>query len=207
MNKLLNSIEDLKRTRIKGIIDNRIREFEQLGKKPSGELFLELCFCLLTANFNAERSIWIQSELGKGFLTLPEKILARMLKRLGHRYPNKRARYIVEARKHEPFLNNLGSFSNEVELRDWLAKNIKGLGYKEASHFIRNIGYKNIAIVDFHIMDLLFRHGLVDRPEALTRKKYLEVEELLRIISEKVNLNLAELDLYLWYIETGRVLK
>ena len=34
-----------------------------------------------------------------------------------------------------------------------------------------------------------------------------EVEFIARKIGEKADLNLAELDLYLWYIETGKVLK
>jgi len=90
---------------------------------------------------------------------------------------------------------------------EWLVKNISGIGYKEASHFLRNIGFTNLAIVDFHILNLLARHGLIEKPKTLTRKKYLEIEEVLRAIAEKLDLNLAELDLYLWYMETGKVLK
>ena len=91
--------------------------------------------------------------------------------------------------------------------RDWLVKNIKGLGYKEASHFLRNIGHENFAIIDFHIIDLLVRYNLVLRPKYLTLAKYFEIENLLRKIAKKSDLTLAELDLYLWYMETGKILK
>ncbi|GAJ17855.1 unnamed protein product, partial [marine sediment metagenome] len=39
----------------------------------------------------------------------------------------------------------INSNIDEIKLREWVVKNFKGLGYKEASHFLRNIGYKNFA--------------------------------------------------------------
>jgi len=81
------------------------------------------------------------------------------------------------------------------------------LGYKEASHFLRNIGYKNYAIVDFHIVDLLVKYSLIEKPKTMTKRKYLEIERILQDLGSEVSLNLAELDLYLWYMETGKVLK
>src|SRR3989344_905792 len=86
-------------------------------------------------------------------------------------------------------------------------ENVKGFGMKESSHFLRNIGVKDIAIIDFHIVDLLVAEGLIQRPKSLSREKYLEIEDVLIGLANKVNLSLAELDLYLWYIETGKVLK
>ena len=185
-----------------------MKEFEKTGKGNSKDIFSELCFCILTANFNAEKSIKIQNEIDDGFLTLPLNDLAKELKRLGHRYPTVRAKYIVEARKHKSFLKQLIQKSQkEQDIREWLVKNVKGIGYKEASHFLRNIGFTDIAIIDFHIIDLLVGYGLIERPKSMTKKKYLEIENLLRKIGKKLNLNLAELDLYLWYVETGKVLK
>ena len=95
----------------------------------------------------------------------------------------------------------------ENQLRNWIIKNIKGLGYKEASHFLRNIGYTNYAIVDFHIVDLLARYNLINKPKSITKMIYLKIEELLKKISNKLGINLAGLDLYLWYLETGKILK
>jgi len=206
--ELLQSIENLKKSQIKKVIDARIREFKENGKKSSDEIFKELCFCILTANFNAERSIKIQEVLGDGLLTLQESLLARKLKELGHRFPETRAKYIVKARKYKDSLKDIiNSFDDENKLREWLVKNIKGIGYKEASHFLRNIGYTNFAIIDFHIIDILARYKLIKKPKTLTKRKYLEIENLLRGIARRSNLNLAELDLYLWYMETGKVLK
>lgn len=81
---------------------------------------------------------------------------------------------------------------------------------KEASHFLRNIGYKNLAIIDFHIIDLLVKENLIKfdrKKKSLTKNKYLEFEKILKNLAEKCQVNLAELDLYLWYLETGKVLK
>jgi N-glycosylase/DNA lyase len=210
MEALLSEIEKLKTSEIKSRVDKRISEFQELGKKSSHEIFKELCFCLLTANFNAQKSIIIQEEIGDGFITMPEEILCKKLQAFGHRYPNARANYIVEARLYADSIKQiLSKFKTESESRTWVVEHIKGLGYKESSHFLRNIGYKDLAIIDFHIVDLLVKNGLVEKPKSkcLTKKKYLEIESVLKKMGGRSNLNLAELDLYLWYMETGKILK
>lgn len=203
--KLLESVKRLKNGKIETLVNARLMEFGELGRKAPEELFQELCFCLLTANYSAEGGIRIQKELGRGFCYLPEKELSKHLKGLGHRYPNARAGYIKEARRHMGSLK--GMPREDQNAREWLVKNIKGLGMKEASHFLRNIGFLDLAIIDFHIVDLLVKHGLIKKPKTLTRKRYVEIEKVLRELAGKLNMNLAELDLYLWYLETGKILK
>jgi len=203
---LKRDIQKLKKGDLLKTVNSRMKEFEKAGKAGSEGLFQELCFCLMTANFNAEKSIIIQDKIGNGFLTLPEKELSGKLKELGHRYPNARAGYIIEARKHSSKLSEIISRSGE-EAREWLVKNVKGLGYKEASHFLRNIGFKDLAIVDFHIVDILTKHGLCDGRKPMTPKRYLEIEKTLQKLGKELYMNMAELDLYLWYCETGKVLK
>ncbi|UCD04433.1 MAG: N-glycosylase/DNA lyase [Candidatus Woesearchaeota archaeon] len=204
---LLKQVGNLKQGKIKETIDKRIQEFKELGKKSNEELFKELCFCILTANFNAERSILIQSKIGNDFITLSREGLAKKLEKLGHRFPNARAKYIVEAREHIDCLKDLITDCNEIEVREWLVKNVKGLGYKEASHFLRNIGFDNVAIIDFHIVGLLNNSGLFECKRPSCKAKYFEIEGVLRKLAKKLDFTLAELDLYLWYIETGKVLK
>jgi len=207
MDELIKQIESLKDGEIGNLIQKRIDEFKELNKKPSDELFKELCFCILTANFNAEKSIKIQNEIGECFLDNSEEDLAKKLKNLGHRYPNTRAKYISESRKCKESLKEVIQFNDKKKVREWIVNNVKGLGYKEASHFLRNIGFDDFAIIDFHIVDILVKHGLIKRPKTLTKTKYLEMENLLRTIGKKTDLTLAELDLYLWYLETGKILK
>jgi N-glycosylase/DNA lyase len=96
----------------------------------------------------------------------------------------------------------------EKEARDWLVKNIKGLGYKEASHFMRNVGYKNLAILDRHIINVMHDYKVLkQKPKALTKKNYLEIETKFKKLSKQLNMSAAELDLYMWYMKAGEVLK
>lgn len=207
LERLLSRVEELKRSSVRARVESRLREFRELGLKGSDEIFKELCFCILTANFDAEKSIRIQEEVDEGFLSLSEEELAETLRRFGHRYPRKRAEYIVEARKLKDSLNNIvGSLDGE-SAREWLVKNVRGIGYKEASHFLRNVGYTDLAIIDYHILDLLVKHRLIEKPRTMTRRRYLEIESLLKRLADRLNVNLAELDLYLWYLETGKILK
>ena len=207
LERLLSRVEELKRSSVRARVESRLREFRELGLKGSDETFKELCFCILTANFDAEKSIRIQEEVDEGFLSLSEEELAETLRRFGHRYPRKRAEYIVEARKLKDSLNKIvGSLDGE-SAREWLVKNVRGIGYKEASHFLRNVGYTDLAIIDYHILDLLVKYRLIEKPRTMTRRRYLEIEGILKRLADRLNVNLAELDLYLWYLETGKILK
>ena len=203
--KLLSQLKKLKNSEISKLVAKRISEFEKI--KSKAKIFQELCFCILTANFNAERAIKIQESIGKGFLEFSKQKLASLLKKLGHRFPKTRASYIIEARE---FLDRIYMITKSYDCysaREWLVKNIKGIGYKEASHFLRNIGCKNLAILDFHVLDLLARNKIIHKPKILTKKKYLTIENKLKNFAKMLNLSLAELDLYLWYLETGKILK
>ena len=207
LDDLVGKIENLKQSETAQTVENRVQEFKKLDRNSTEELFKEMCFCILTANFSAEKSIRIQDEIGESFLTDSMEELAKKLKNLGHRFPNARATYISESLKCKNKLKEIVRFYDTSELREWIVKNVRGLGYKEASHFLRNIGFDDYAIIDFHIVDLLTDYGLIERPKTLTKKKYLEIENLLKEIASKTGLTLAELDLYLWYMETGKILK
>jgi len=207
MNELVKEIELLKQSKTKNIIDNRIKEFKKINRSSNDVLFNEMCFCILTANYNAEETIKIQNEIGNSFCEESKENLCTKLKEYGHRFPNARADYILCSRMYKNKLDHIINNTNQKPLREWLVKNIKGLGLKEASHFLRNIGFDDYAIIDFHIIDLLVKYNIIQKSKNLTKKKYLEIEETLQNIAEKTNLTLAELDLYLWYMETGKILK
>ena len=207
MQELINKIEELKKSEINTKIDQRIKEFKSINKQSNEKLFNELCFCLLTANFNAEKTIKIQNEIEECFLSDNQNELGEKLKKYGHRFPNKRSEYIHEARNCKDKLNEIVSFHDKKALREWIVNNVKGLGYKETSHFLRNVGFNDYAIIDFHIIDLLVKYNLIQKPKTITKNKYLQIENVLKKIAEKTNLTLAELDLYLWYMETGKILK
>ena len=205
---LASKIEKLKEEPISKVVEHKIRQFEELGKKGNEDWFSELCFCMLTANCSARSGIKIQKALGSEFLTLGEEELANKLKHYGHRFPNTRATFIVEAREHANIKDIVTGFKDERKARQWIVRHVKGLGWKEASHFLRNVGYRNVAIIDRHILRTMEKYNMIPRvPKSLNRRFYLEYEGRLEKLAEDAGVTLAELDLYLWYMATGNVLK
>ena len=209
LEKVLEDVRKLmKNPEVRRLVESRIASFRRLRGASSKDIFTELAFCILAANFTASRSLEIVEKLGDRLMTLDRSEIARELRRLGHRYPEARARYLVEAReKLGEIIEAIEEIEDEHRLRRWLAENVPGLGFKEASHFLRNIGFQNLAIIDFHIIRLLKRYGLLGEFRSLTRRRYLEIEKLLKEIADRLGLSLAELDLYLWYLDSGRIVK
>ncbi|MBW3015431.1 N-glycosylase/DNA lyase [Candidatus Woesearchaeota archaeon] len=208
MKSLIRKINALRKTEIKKRIDSRLKEFESFKVKNNKAWFSELCFCILTANSKAKTAIAIQKELGiKGFCSGCAADVKACIIKNKHRFHNNKTSYIIQAREHLNIKSKLKSKS-EFEAREWLASNIKGLGFKEASHFLRNIGYKNLAIVDRHIINLLVENKLLkEKPKTITKKLYLNIEKILLRLCDKLNMSQAELDMYMWYLKTGEVLK
>ena len=201
MKKLVEIVEKHKNSKIKNTIDKRMHEFSRIRHKGYNEVFRELVFCILAAGTSAELGIKTVNHLGDTIFLGTEGDIRKKLKEV-YRFHTIRARYLNLARKHFRSVR-----LDDVDVREQLVKNIKGIGMKEASHFLRNIGFGDYAIIDFHIVDILVKNGLIRKPKTITPKKYVEIENLLRKLSEKTNTNLGELDLYLWYEETGKVLK
>ncbi|MBT3408741.1 N-glycosylase/DNA lyase [Candidatus Woesearchaeota archaeon] len=208
MKELIQQVNQLKKTEIKNIIDKRMKEFSDLNKMSNEDWFSELCFCLTTANSSQKTGAKIQNELGfSGYYNLSLKELTIKLKELGHRFYNVRSQFIFEARKNKNIKEILSQFNDDFEKRDWLVNNVKGLGMKESSHFLRNTGHNNLAILDRHIIRALQENKLIPEFKTITKNIYLQSEKVLNKICDKTNLSQGELDLYLWYTKTGEVLK
>ncbi len=202
---IADDVRKLKTGKIGRLVKKRMAEFKANRKDPD-TMFSELCFCICTANNSAERGMRAQEEID--FCGLPDARLRKTMKEIVCRFYNHKTDYVLAARKSQAnIIKKIKSTRDSRELREWVVKNVKGLGYKEASHFLRNIGFEDIAIIDFHIVDLLVRNQLINRPKTLTRKSYLKIEETLSKLADATKTSLAELDLYLWYLETGKVLK
>ncbi len=84
--------------------------------------------------------------------------------------------------------------------------NIKGIGFVQASHFLRNIGFTEYAILDKNVMLSLYQFGVIYSPKPpTTRRKYLEIEDRVKEIAEELGIEIDELDLLLWSERTGRI--
>ena len=197
-------------------IRRRLSEFEAILDSGTDEdLWEEMVFCFFTGGCSAKmgmRSILAVKDLLQDG-GQPE--LAKALTGV-HRYPNARSRYIVASRD---FLrehcdlklrSKLQSFDCHFDRRDWLVreKGIKGLGYKEASHFLRNIGFKGYAILDKHVLRCLAELKIIDDPKPPnTRSAYLRVEQKLKDLTAATQIDFDEMDLVLWSMKTGDILK
>jgi len=206
-NLLLQQIEKVKRS-VREQVEQRYEEFKKIGE--SGDevtLFGELSFCVLTANWTAKGGMKAQNLItNEGFAYLKEIELVSKLKKIGHRFPNTRAKYIVENRWI------IGKMKDILKMdvkhsRIFLVENVKGIGWKESSHFLRNVGKDDVAILDKHILRIMKNYDLlkeIPKP-SWNEKKYTEIEKILRTFAKKTNEPLGKLDIFLWYIETGSI--
>jgi N-glycosylase/DNA lyase len=198
-------------------IESRLSDFEKhrMRKNNDESIFFELAFCLLTPQSKA-KACWNAIETLRKDNMLLYGSAYHIKKRLHCvRFHNKKADYVVIARNL--FLQNrkisikkaIDIFHDVHECRDWLVQHIKGLGYKEASHFLRNIGYgENIAILDRHILRNLCRLGIIQEiPKSLTRSQYLQIESKMAGFAKRITIPLPHLDLLLWFTETGEIFK
>ncbi|HWQ19379.1 MAG TPA: N-glycosylase/DNA lyase [Methanotrichaceae archaeon] len=201
---------------VKDQIVDRLEEFKHKWDTGSDEeIFTELTFCLLTPQSRA-RTCWAAVESLKGRCLIMEGMPDEILEELdGVRFKFRKAEYICEARAKFSQSGKLSirstieGFSDPFKAREWLVENIKGLGYKEASHFLRNIGFgEDLAILDRHILRNLKLFGVIEEvPKSMTKKAYLDIESRMRIFSGQIGIPMGQLDLLLWYKEAGEIFK
>jgi len=197
-------------------IQSRLAEFDEVWRNGAdARLWEELVYCIFTAGASARMGLASVEAVRPLLARGTQSELAGALQKK-HRYPNSRSGYIVVTRD---FLEDdcgmrlrerLEGFAVPLERRDWLARTrgIKGLGYKESSHFLRNVGLRGYAILDKHILRCLAEVGVISSPQPpTTRARYLATEESLRGFARDLRIDFDELDLVLWSMKTGEILK
>ncbi|HSB10768.1 MAG TPA: N-glycosylase [Blastocatellia bacterium] len=191
-------------------------EFARVGRTGSRQRFFEeLTFCIFTAGASARmglRSVEsIRSLLMNGSSNEIKRALAGR-----HRFPNSRGAYVYETREYLrgvcglELRRALKRFENGDARRDFFAanRNVRGIGYKEASHFLRNVGYRGYAILDKHLLSRLAEFGVIESPKPpSTKAKYLAIEDKVKLFADRIGIDFDELDLLLWYTKTGEILK
>ncbi len=199
----------------KCIINSRLKDFEKMMSLSDVAIFSELVFCIFTPQSSAKKcDIAVKRLIGIDLICDGNaEDIARAI--TGVRFHNTKSRHAVAAR--ELFSENgkleikkkLKSFDSPFDLREWLIANVYGLGYKESSHFLRNIGLGfDLAILDRHILLNLARHGVIECvPKHLSKTTYLSIEKKMLDYSKKIGVSAAELDLLFWSRQTGEVFK
>jgi N-glycosylase/DNA lyase len=182
----------------------------------SSELvFEEMCFCILTPQSSAKqafKTVKLLKEhdlLDKGTAIQKEPFAKNV------RFFRTKAKRLVEVAEKFPktkikkILCENGLPADALKCREFLLKEVNGYGLKEASHFLRNIGFgEDVAILDRHILKNLVKCGVIKEvPKHLSKKNYLEVEEKMRLFCKKHKIDFAKLDLIFWSNETGEVFK
>jgi N-glycosylase/DNA lyase len=200
------------------LVRRRLAEFREVWQTGTDErLWEELVYCIFTAGASARMGLRaVEAVRPLLFAGSHEEMTQALVEQRAHRYPAARPGYIVVTREYLRedcalrLRERLSSFNDSLARRDWLAreKRIKGLGYKEASHFLRNIGLTGYGILDKHILRSLTELGVTDSPQPpTTRARYLDIEERLRRFARDIRIDFDELDLVLWSMKTGEILK
>ncbi len=196
-------------------IRRRLSEFEIVWENADDlRLWEEMVFCFFTGGCSAKMGLRSVEAVRPLLVEGNQAVLSEALTGV-HRFPNARARYIVESRE---FLQEHCSMRiraeiesrDHLERRDWLVreKRIKGLAYKEASHFLRNVGLKGYAILDKHVLNCLAELKIISDPKPpKSRNEYLKVETKLKQFADQLKIDFDEMDLVLWSMKTGEILK
>lgn len=208
------------------------RHHAKWNQSDEEELWKELALCVLSSNVPYEMAKSAHSHLNHvGLLDIPDVVKMCAEKRIAqelskpiclpkrkngmlrrYRFPNCRAASIAEAGRlfycdSSGIQSLLSRFTDEVDARDFFAENVPGIGLKEASNFLRNVGFSNsLAIVDSHILSFMQGAYLIgmDTFDGSSKKSYAQVEQVLRDVSERNGLNLSVLDLAIWDYMRGR---
>lgn len=189
----------------------RIR-LDEFSHVPSSEYFYELVYCLLTPQSSALHAERTVAHLRAAEFDMrdidPEPFLRQKENYI--RFHKTKTRHLIKLKNQFPLIaTKLMETITSFELREWLVKNVTGLGYKEATHFLRNIGKNDgLAILDRHILRTLKRLGVIHSiSKSISRKKYIRIEQRFAEFSNHIDISLDELDLLFWSIETGEIRK
>ncbi len=200
----------------KRAIVQRLSEFKEVYDQGDRAIFEELCYCILTAGSSAKMGMRTIEALRDILHTGSEKDLQRRAREHRVRFWRVRPSYIVRTRDYLErtcgmnLRRLLESFDDPHARRDFFAKNksVKGLGYKESSHFLRNIGFPGYAILDKHILNSLREMGVIGtRARPASPAAYLAIEKKLKHFAGEIGIDMDHLDLLLWSRKTGEILK
>jgi thermostable 8-oxoguanine DNA glycosylase len=131
--------------------------------------------------------------------------IARILKKLGYRYHTQKAMTIISAAdyfvtQHKSDIKKFISNNSDVNIiRKTLVKDIKGIGIKIASHWLRNIGLP-VCTIDVHLRRLLCNISISnENPEgALKDSDFLILENIFKEWSMILKIDLGILQFSVW---------
>lgn len=210
-----DTLEELKSeyARRKDMIEAQLDEFRKMrGSADDRKIFEELAYCILTSAVGPKVGLKSLEAIRDILLDGTAEYTESTLKGV-HKYPEK-AYFIIHTREYLKkeygfkLRELVDSFPGPEERRDFFAlnKDIKGIGYTQASHFLRNIGFNGYAILDKNVIKSLYDLGIIDSPKPpSTGKRYKEIEGRMKSLAGELGIGLDELDMLLWSLKTGRI--
>ncbi|MDR0985266.1 MAG: N-glycosylase/DNA lyase [Endomicrobium sp.] len=209
----INNLKDFWKKIKKMIIfrENHFTKIWEIGTDT--DFFAELMFCLFTPQSKAILCWQTVINIMQNNLFSDLQSIENYTKHI--RFGHKKAKYLIAARDFFTVNNNLiiksklKTFKNIYTARSWIVKNIKGIGYKEASHFLRNIGMSNnFSILDRHILKNLLYFKVIDKiPKILNMKIYLDIETKMKNFATNIGIPISHLDMLFWCKNTGGIFK
>lgn len=205
--QLPNNFQE-KYEKLKPFIRQRLDEFENVSES---KYFYELCFCICTPQSRASSALAVQLQLEKLDFINKEVDTTPILRNKNHyiRFHNQKSKRLQLVKKQWFNIKELldSDISGE-EKREWINNNVNGIGRKESAHYLRNIGYKNLAILDRHILKHLVTCGVfTEVPNISTKSRYDDVSNKFKKYAEQIGIPMDELDLLFWAEEAGEILK
>ena len=188
------------------------RRLQDFASVPKHRRFYELCFCLMTPQSSAVHASMVQADLEQmNFLENGQDVV-NVLRAPDRyiRFHHTKHRRLHHAREQWPMIEALlyDTSISEQDRRNRLREIVNGFGMKEASHFLRNIGHRGLAIIDRHLLTNLVTCGVYEEiPSVSTIKCYEDVERKFTDYCESIGIDMDEIDLLFWCAQTGHILK
>lgn len=217
--------------RVSDYVDNAYRDKMNWNNFSEEQLWLGLVSCILSSRVRFETAAACAQHLYQTgllnpsrIITEPKKFERRLEKELSmpifppfkgsrgcrYRYSKSKANYIVRTALEIYSSGNsnlkciLVECLDEYEARNVLIDNAVGIGYKQASLFLRNIYYsENLAILDSHViryMTLLKMMKNCSKVKLSNKKTYLNLERQLWNYATLNDKSLSTLDIAIWIV-------
>ena len=188
-----------------------LARLDDFANVPEDDYFYELCYCVCTPQSKAENAYKVELKLREAdFLNTPMDPTPFLEDRSHYiRFHNQKAKRLQQVKENYDEIHKIvtSGISTE-EKRTWLTENVIGFGMKESSHFLRNIGHRDIAILDRHVLKHLVLCGVYKEiPKVASVKNYLAVEKNFAKFAGKTGIPMDELDMLFWSYESGIILK
>jgi N-glycosylase/DNA lyase len=169
-----------------------------------------LATCILSSGWRYEKASYAADRVVEAIEDLlssssPETGLEAILRlpKVGARFPKARAGQLAAAlkslRSMSPTLVvRLNEFGDEFSSREYIVNNFDGLGLKQSSMFLRDIGMcHNLAVIDTHVIWYMENIEGV-RVARLDKAAYLALEHRMLGISDDYGMSLQTFDQILW---------